>query len=231
MDLGFGALYLCQQMATPTVENYLKALLALGKHGEPVGVSALSNYLQVSKPSASAMVQVLHSQGLVNYQRYKPLSLTEKGKTTAALVVRKHRLTEMFLVERMGFGWEEVHDIAEQMEHINSPLFFDRMDELLGYPTVDPHGSPIPSAEGVFADKQKFISLAEASVGLTYTLRAVAHDDDELLAYLTRKGIALGTTFKVETIEPFDGSIAVRYKEKSTPEWLSKAVCACLLVE
>lgn len=218
-------------MATPTVENYLKALLALGKNDEVVGVSALSKYLQVSKPSASAMVQVLHGRGLVNYERYKPLSLTKKGKTAAALVVRKHRLTEMFLVERMGFGWEEVHDIAEQMEHIDSQIFFERMDELLGFPTVDPHGSPIPTAEGVFEQRRKYLNLAEARVGGSYTLMAVANETDELLAFLTRKGIALGTEFQIVNVEPFDGSVDVRFGKNPQVESLSKAVSACLLVE
>lgn len=217
-------------MASHTVENYLKALLALGKDGKEVNVSALSRYLEVSKPSASAMVKSLHAQGLVHYQRYKPLSLTEAGSKAAALVVRKHRLTEMYLVERMGFGWEEVHDIAEQIEHIDSAKFFERMDELLGHPTVDPHGSPIPTAEGVITRKN-YTTLADALSGETLRLKAVAHETDNLLAFLTRKGIALGTTFEVQTVEPFDGSVDVVYGAEKHRETLSREVSQCLLVE
>jgi DtxR family Mn-dependent transcriptional regulator len=217
-------------MASQTVENYLKALLALGKDQDSVSISDLSAYLEVSKPSASAMVKNLHARGLVSYEKYKPLHLTDAGRKMAALVVRKHRLTEMFLVEKMGFGWEEVHDIAEQVEHIDAPKFFARMDELLGYPTVDPHGSPIPSAEGVIANTS-YDSLADASIGDVCTLQAVVQETDDLLSFLTRKQIGLGTVFQVKNVEPFDGSIEVTYGEHGRSETLSKAVSSCLLVD
>ncbi|MFK8054917.1 MAG: metal-dependent transcriptional regulator [Saprospiraceae bacterium] len=217
-------------MASQTVENYLKALLALGKNGKEVNVSALSSYLEVSKPSASAMVKSLHAQGLVNYQRYKPLSLTDSGSKAAALVVRKHRLTEMYLVEKMGFGWEEVHDIAEQIEHIDSSKFFERMDELLGHPTSDPHGSPIPTAEGVITRKN-YATLADASAGDALRLKAVSHETSNLLSFLNRKGIALGTAFEVQNVEPFDGSVDVIYGTDKKRETLSREVSQCLLVE
>ncbi|MEO0733138.1 MAG: metal-dependent transcriptional regulator, partial [Bacteroidota bacterium] len=135
-------------MPTPTVENYLKALLALTEETGRASISQLSKALDISTPSANSMVKKLRDQGLVKYEKYRPLELTEAGRRQAALVVRKHRLTEMFLVERMGFGWEEVHAIAEQIEHVDSPDFFARMDELMDYPTTDPHGSPIPDPEG-----------------------------------------------------------------------------------
>ncbi len=217
-------------MPSHTVENYLKALLALGKDGRVVNVSALSGYLEVSKPSASAMVKSLHAQGLVHYQRYKPLSLTDAGAKAAALVVRKHRLTEMYLVDRMGFGWEEVHDIAEQIEHIDSAKFFERMDELLGHPKVDPHGSPIPSVEGVI-DRKNYSRLADAAAGDTLHLKAVTHETGNLLSFLNRKSIALGTVFEVLNVEPFDGSVDVVYGAEKYRETLSREVSQCLLVE
>ena len=217
-------------MPSHTVENYLKSLFALSKDGKAVNVSALSSYLEVSKPSASAMVKSLHAQGLVNYERYKPLSLTDAGSKAAALVVRKHRLTEMYLVDRMGFGWEEVHDIAEQMEHIDSAKFFQRMDELLGHPTVDPHGSPIPTVEGVI-NRKNYKRLADAAVGETLHLKAVSHETGDLLSFLNRKSIALGTIFEIKNIEPFDGSIDVVYGTEKHRETLSREVSQCLLVE
>jgi DtxR family Mn-dependent transcriptional regulator len=135
-------------MASQTEENYLKALFSLADEKGEISVSELSRILEVSMPTANSMVKNLHEQGLVHYEKYKPLSLTLKGKKEAALIIRKHRLTEMYLVEKMGFGWEKVHEIAEQIEHIKSTAFFDRMDELLGHPTIDPHGSPIPDKHG-----------------------------------------------------------------------------------
>ena len=121
-------------MASHTVENYLKALFALANEAGEVGISDLSDHLAVSKPSVNSMAKALQQDGFLKYEKYKPLKLTAKGKKAAALVVRKHRLTEMFLVEQMGFGWDEVHDIAEQVEHVKAPAFFDRMDELVGFP-------------------------------------------------------------------------------------------------
>jgi DtxR family Mn-dependent transcriptional regulator len=115
-------------MASPTEENYLKALFNLANEQGEINATDLSSILQVSTPTVNSMVRNLCKQGLVNYEKYKPISLTAKGKREAALVIRKHRLTEMYLVEKMGFGWEMVHEIAEQIEHIKSPVFFDRMD-------------------------------------------------------------------------------------------------------
>ena len=131
-------------MASQTEENYLKSLLLLINRKEVVNATKLSRLLKVSMPTVNSMVKRLKKQGLMNYEKYKPLSLTTKGKQEALLVIRKHRLSEMYLKEKMGFGWEEVHEIAEQLEHIDSIVFFERMDELMGFPKIDPHGSPIP---------------------------------------------------------------------------------------
>lgn len=196
-------------MPSPTVENYLKALLALSRDTGEVNVTDLSAAVGVSKPAANGMVKSLAAQGLVTYERYRPLVLTERGRRAAALIVRKHRLTEMYLVDQMGFGWEEVHAIAEQVEHIDAPRFFARMDEIMGYPTVDPHGSPIPDREGAI-ERPNYRTLAEASTGEHVTLKAVSSQQDDLLSYLTRKGIALGTELYVIEVEPFDGSQRVR---------------------
>ena len=127
-----------------TEENYLKALFALSNETDEVTVNELSKRLGIKMPTVTSMMKKLAEKKLVNYQSYKPLKLTEKGKKEAGIIIRKHRLTEMFLVEVMGFGWEEVHEIAEQIEHIQSPIFFEKMDEMLGFPKIDPHGSPLP---------------------------------------------------------------------------------------
>lgn len=216
-------------MASQTEENYLKALFTLSNANGETALSELSNMLQVSTPTANSMVKNLHEQGFVNYEKYKPLSLTAKGKKEAALVIRKHRLTEMFLVEKMGFGWEMVHEIAEQIEHIKSPVFFDRMDELLEHPTIDPHGSPIPDKNGKINSKP-YQKLNECKPGNLVKLGALANSSEEFLKYLNGKKLSLGLMLKVEAVEVFDGSVTILYN-KNQRETLSGVVCEKLLVE
>ncbi|HEY5369561.1 MAG TPA: metal-dependent transcriptional regulator, partial [Hanamia sp.] len=135
-------------MNSLTEENYLKALFNIANKDGEVNVAELSKTLDIKMPTVTSMMKKLSKKKLVHYESYKPLRLTEKGKKEAGLIIRKHRLTEMFLVDKMHLGWEDVHDIAEQIEHIQSRVFFEKMDELLGYPKVDPHGSPIPDVKG-----------------------------------------------------------------------------------
>jgi len=129
-------------------ENYLKALLNLCNADDEVSINDLSKRLNIKMPSVNSMMKRFAEKELVAYESYKPVKLSAKGKKEASMIIRKHRLTEMFLVEKMDFNWEEVHEIAEQIEHIQSPLFFEKMDALLGYPKFDPHGSPIPDKNG-----------------------------------------------------------------------------------
>ena len=150
-------------MATSTVENYLKALFNIANENGEVNISDLSNHLEVSKPTVNSMVKTLNQEGYVTYEKYKPLKLEDKGRKAGALIIRKHRLTEMFLVEQMGFGWEDVHEIAEQIEHIKSSAFFDRMDQIMDYPKVDPHGSPIPDKSGNII-QQNYKKLSDHSI-------------------------------------------------------------------
>jgi len=197
-------------MATVTEENYLKALISLSDAEGKVAVSELSRALGVSKPSANSMVRKLAEAGLVHYEKYKPLRLTAAGRKAAALIVRKHRLTEMFLVEQMGFGWEEVHAIAEQIEHVNSPDFFSRMDELMGYPTVDPHGSPIPDKAGNFVHTTHR-RLSDCSDGQTVTMVGLAHNSNDFLHFLNDRDLKLNTVISVHHREAFDGSLTISY--------------------
>ena len=215
-------------MASHTVENYLKALFALANEAGEVGISDLSDHLAVSKPSVNSMAKALQQDGFLKYEKYKPLKLTAKGKKAAALVVRKHRLTEMFLVEQMGFGWDEVHDIAEQVEHVKAPAFFDRMDELVGFPTVDPHGSPIPDAQGNVLEID-CVKLSECAVGDKVSLVGLSQSSKSLLTFLDSHGIALGHTFDIRAVEPFDGSMTVAH-EGASDQTFSLKVCERLLV-
>jgi DtxR family Mn-dependent transcriptional regulator len=175
------------------------------------------------------MVKKLAKKKLVHYESYKPLRLTEKGKREAGLIIRKHRLTEMFLVDKMKLGWEDVHDIAEQIEHLHSPVFFEKMDEMLGFPKLDPHGSPIPDREGKMAWKE-YSKLSDCRPGQIVKLAAVINTSTEFLKFLTAREMRLGLKIKIKSIEPFDKSMVISYAKRPS-ETLSNVACERLLVE
>jgi DtxR family transcriptional regulator, Mn-dependent transcriptional regulator len=214
-----------------TEENYLKALYNLtNETGEgEVNVNDLSKRLDIKMPTVTSMMKKLAQKKLVHYESYKPVQLTEKGKKEAGLIIRKHRLTEMFLVEKMNFGWENVHDIAEQIEHIKSPAFFEKMDELLGFPKIDPHGSPIPDKTGKMVWKV-YDKLGDCKPGETVTVSAILNTTSEFLKFLNNREIHLGLKIKIKSVEAFDKSMLVSYGKKQN-ETLSNAVCERLLIE
>ncbi|MFS8083949.1 MAG: metal-dependent transcriptional regulator [Ginsengibacter sp.] len=212
-----------------TEENYLKAMFNIADNKGEVSVNDLSKALGIKMPTVNSMMKKLAEKKLVHYESYKPLRLTEKGKKEAGLVIRKHRLTEMFLVNKMNFGWEYVHDIAEQIEHIKSTLFFEKIDELLGYPKIDPHGSPIPDKNGKIIQKEH-IKLSDCNEGETVKLTAVIHTSSDFLKFLSNRGIILGIKIKIGVVESFDGSITISF-DKSRRETISNMVAERLLVE
>jgi DtxR family Mn-dependent transcriptional regulator len=175
------------------------------------------------------MMKKLANKKLVLYKSYKPLKLTAKGKKEAGLIIRKHRLTEMFLVEIMGFGWEEVHDIAEQIEHINSNDFFEKMDKILGQPKFDPHGEPIPNKFGKIKEV-RHIKLSKCNSGDNVKLVSLVDATDDFLKYLNKHKLKLGDKLLIETIEKYDASIKVK-SESNKNLVLSKTVSENLLVE
>jgi DtxR family Mn-dependent transcriptional regulator len=174
------------------------------------------------------MVKKLHSAGWLTYQKYKPLTMTEEGMKKAAAIIRKHRLTEMYLVEKMGFGWDSVHEIAEQIEHVKSEAFFDKMDELLGYQKFDPHGSPIPDKNGNCLELN-LEHLSDCKPGQKVILRALSNSDKQFLQFLSSRSIALGVEFEILNKEPYDNSMTLSYKNH-LKEVLSQKVCEDLLV-
>jgi len=216
-------------MYSQAEENYLKALFSLSNGNGEVNVIDLSRELAIKMPTVTSMMKKLAGKSLVHYESYKPLRLTEKGKLEAALIVRKHRLTEMYLVEKMGFGWEEVHEVAEQIEHINSQAFFDKLDHLLGHPKVDPHGSPIPDKQGNM-NVMEYRNLGQCEKGDTVKVTAVTNESDEFLTYLNSKEIYLGLEMVILSVDPFDGLIVVCYSGRS-PLAISQKVWERLLVE
>lgn len=215
-------------MVTPTEENYLKTLLHLEDKTGEATANELSKLLNIKMSTVNSMIKKFAEKGLVNYESYKPIKLTAEGRRKAALILRKHRLVEMFLVEQMGFGWEHVHAIAEQIEHIQSPIFFEKIDELLNHPTTDPHGSPIPDKYGNIPTLN-FHKLSDCKIGETVTLSAITDSNSEFLQYLTKRHLSLGLSIKIDTIEPFDGSMTISYND-SKNEILSKVVSDRLLV-
>ena len=215
-------------MISLTEENYLKAIFHLISDNNTVTINELSKFLNVKMPSVNNMMKKFADKKWVIYESYKPLRITDSGKMQAALVVRKHRLTEMFLVEKMGFGWENVHEIAEQLEHIHSEVFFDKMDEILNYPKVDPHGEPIPDKDGnvIQPDLKKLSKCQENEI---VELASVTTSSEEFLSFLNKRNLSLGTEIKVLQREDFDQSMKVFYNDQE--ENFSKTVCDRLLVK
>ena len=216
-------------MASKTKENYIKALFYLHQRSEDISLSHLGEVLEVSKPTANDMVKKLKVEGIVHSEKYKPIKITELGKKAAAKIIRKHRLSEIFLLQIMNFGWEEVHDIAEELEHIKIDKFFDRMDELLGFPTTDPHGSPIPDKNGNFI-KPNYKRLSQFAVQSTVVLKALRESSTDFLLFLNKKSIQLNTKLSIQHIESFDDSYTISYDDQKDVV-LSKSVCDRLLVE
>jgi len=215
-------------MASTTEENYLKALFNLANIEGEVSISDLAQNLGVSMPTANSMVKSLQKSGWVAYEKYKPVVLTKEGKKAAALVIRKHRLTEMFLVKKMGFGWEEVHEVAEQIEHIHAPKFFERMDEMLGFPTIDPHGSPIPDKQGKIQEFS-YQTLSSCNPGQVVQLAALTNSSTDFLEFLNSRELSLGTMLEILSKEAYDASIVVNYSGHPA-ETLSEKVGEKLLV-
>lgn len=215
-------------MITLTEENYLKAIFHLTEKNETVYVNELSKFLNIKMPSVNSMMKKFAEKNWVIYESYKPLKITQEGRKQAALIVRKHRLTEMFLVKQMGFGWEQVHEIAEQIEHIKSEMFFDKIDELLDYPKTDPHGSPIPDKNGNII-QLNWHKLSECKAGQTVVLKALSESSAEFLNFLNQKKLPLNTAITIRNIEAFDQSMEVEYNQQTTT--FSAVVCEKLLVE
>lgn len=213
---------------TLTEENYLKALFHLSLENEEVSVLDLSKSLNIKMPTVNSMVKKLSSKDLISYEKYKPLTLTAGGKRAAGLIIRKHRLVEMFLVEKLGFGWDEVHEIAEQIEHIKSQRFFDRIDQLLDFPKVDPHGSPIPDINGEVA-VQNYKKLEDCFEKEQGTFMSVGSSQDSFLKLINKLNLKLGDKIEVLEIHDFDRTMRVLVNG-SSEQILSHLVAANILV-
>lgn len=218
-------------MYSSAEENYLKAILKLAqKENGPITTGALASALQTTAPSVTDMLRRLSEKQLTTYERYYGAQLTEEGVRIATALVRRHRLWEVFLTEKLGFAWDEVHDMAEQLEHVQHAELIERLDAFLGYPRFDPHGDPIPNAQGEWPERRQH-SLSSISVGEQVAVVGVDDHSAAFLQYLDRLGIGLGTSMAVlERIE-YDCSFHVRLLASGQELMLSEKVARSLLVE
>ncbi|CAM2862513.1 metal-dependent transcriptional regulator [Flavobacterium frigoris] len=210
-------------------ENYLKAIFHLTVvSNSEVSTNAIAEMMETKASSVTDMLKKLADKDLVNYKKYRGVSLTDQGKLAAKMIVRKHRLWEVFLVEKLDFSWDEVHDIAEQLEHIKSEKLINKLDDFLGNPTEDPHGDPIPNAEGQILkiEKQLLSELTENQKGICV---GVKDTSSEFLKYLDKQGIALGSKIEVVSKESFDLSVKIKVDDKSLS--ISNKIASNLFVQ
>lgn len=216
-------------MTSLTEENYLKAIYILHeRHGRMVTTSSLAEQLNISAASVTDFVKKMAAKKLIRYEKSKGVSLLDKGKQIALLIIRKHRLWEVWLVEKLGFKWDQVHDIAEQLEHIESEKLIEYLDKHLGFPQSDPHGDLIPDAKGRFA-KTANKPLSACRVGEVVRFTGVSDHTNNFLRFLTKSNISLGDEFRVESIEEYDSSYMVRINKKENRQ-LSRDVVKNILV-
>lgn len=196
---------------TRAEENYLKAILKIGdRDSSTVSTNSVAKAMKTSAASVTDMVKRLSDKGLVNYARYKGVTLTDSGRSLATNLVRRHRLWESFLVDKLDFKWNQVHDIAEELEHINSDELIRRLDAFLGHPRFDPHGDPIPSADGKFT-LRKQVLLSELKVGDRGQIVGVKEDSDNFLTHLDQIGLQLNTQVEVTGNFSYDESVSLSF--------------------
>lgn len=201
-------------MITLTEENYIKAIYHLGDQGvNVVSTNAIAKEMATKASSVTDMVKKLSEKGYAFYKKYQGVTLTEEGKEIAINIVRKHRLWEVFLVEKLNFSWDEIHEVAEQLEHIKSKKLISQLDAFLGFPTHDPHGDPIPDETGNIKKIDKIL-LSEAKVDDECICVGVQDSSTEFLQYLDKNNIALGVHLKIIQREPFDNSVTIRLADK-----------------
>jgi len=210
-------------------ENYLKAIFHLEKkYAGGVSTNALAEEMETKASSVTDMVKKLSDKKLVKYRKYQGVQLSDKGTKTAIEVIRKHRLWEVFLVEKLNFSWDEVHDIAEQLEHIKSEKLTNELDDFLGHPKRDPHGDPIPDAEGNFRISNKIL-LADLDEGQSGICIGVKDSSTEFLRYLDKNDISLGKPIEVVNREEYDQSLLIKINGQELR--ISKSVSNNLFVK
>lgn len=201
-------------MFSQSEENYIKTMYHLAAdYKKGISTNAIANKLETKASSVTDMIKKLSDKKVVVYKKYQGVTLTDYGKEIAVNIIRKHRLWEVFLVEKLNFSWDEVHEVAEQLEHIKSPKLINELDAFLEYPKRDPHGDPIPDREGNLQviEKSLLSTLKKGEVGVCV---GVDDSSSEFLQFLDKQGIALGKQLKIIDIEPFDGSFQIEVEQQ-----------------
>lgn len=215
-------------MNSQSEEDYLKALYHLEMDFDSVSTNSIADYLDMKPSSVTDMLKKLAEKKFIHYQKYKGTSLTKKGKLIALSIIRKHRLWETFLVEKLGFGWDQVHAIAEQLEHIKSEELIENLDNFLGNPKYDPHGDPIPNKDGEI-EKMNQKLLVELKASQKGIITGVKKGTASLLNYLDKEKVKLGDSIKVIEILEFDGTYIVEINKRKLT--FSEKICQNLLLE
>ena len=215
-------------MKSQSEEDYLKAIYHLEMDYDSISTNSVADYLNMKPSSVTDMLKKLADKKYINYQKYKGSSLTKKGKLIALSIIRKHRLWETFLVEKLGFSWDKVHYIAEQLEHIKSEELIENLDDFLGNPKYDPHGDPIPNKEGKI-EKMNQKLLVELKIQQEGIITGVKKGTASLLSYLDKEKIKLGDSIKVIEVLEFDGTFIVEINNRKLT--FSEKICQNLLLE
>jgi DtxR family Mn-dependent transcriptional regulator len=214
-------------MNTLAEENYLKAIYKLASLTESVSTNQIAASLETKASSVTDMLRKLSDKTLINYTRYQGVSLTEAGEKVAINIIRKHRLWEYFLVEKLNFKWDEVHDMAEEMEHISSNELIDRLDEFMGFPKRDPHGDPIPDCNGQFKTNDlKPISVLAVSAG--GIISGVRDHSSIFLQYLEKQGLVIGKKIMIKEVISYDNTVVLQMDNKTLQ--ISREVANNLLI-
>jgi DtxR family Mn-dependent transcriptional regulator len=195
-------------------ENYIKSVYHLQHEQESVSTNALANHLKTKPASVTDMLKKLHAKGLLNYNHYKGFRLSREGNKAALIIIRRHRLWEFFLVDKLQFSWEEVHEVAEELEHVRSRKLVDKLDFFLGHPKFDPHGDPIPDSSGRIS-MQEQLPLSDLPLNKQAIITSVQDQSSELLSFLSSRNIVIGTRLEVKRKLPFDNSIEIKFRKQS----------------
>ncbi|MBI4429771.1 MAG: metal-dependent transcriptional regulator [Ignavibacteriales bacterium] len=215
-------------MPSEQLEDYLKNIYKIQSSEGKVSTTLLSQKLRISPASVTEMLKKLADEGIVSHTPYKGVQLTKEGRRRALQIIRRHRLWEAFLVEVLKYDWHEIDEEAEKLEHIASERLERRIDEILGYPSTDPHGDAIPTKEGKLQSRQDRV-LADVEPGGSATVRRVSDANPDILRYMSKLGIALNTKIKVKEKIEFDGSLRVDVGAKE--QFISAKLAQHIFVE
>lgn len=202
-------------MPSISEENYLKAIFKLTRQKEAASTNEIADELQAKASSVTDMIKKLSTKDLIFYKKYHGVSLTEKGKLSATIIIRKHRLWETFLHDKLNFSWDEVHFMAEELEHATSNELINRLEQFLGYPKHDPHGDPIPDRNGNFTPL-KNLFIEDLKIGERAIITGIKDSSASFLQYLEKAQLVLGATIKILDIMPFDQSVTIEIGENKT---------------